>query len=194
MNETSIDEIIKKLALTERVEEKDIPEIDLYMDQVIQIFEQKLSNSKRKDSDKVLTKTMINNYAKAKLLMSIKNKKYSKEHLLLMSMIYDLKGSLSISDIKDLFDNIVKKYDEDKEYDLRSLYKLYLDINNSNYEELLENIYKQIDCVKGIIDDSEEFNEYEEKLLFICSMVSMSNMYRRVAEAMIDEYFAEGDK
>ena len=194
MNETRVDEIIKKLALTERVEEKDIPEIDLYMDQVIQIFEQKLSNSKRKDSDKVLTKTMINNYAKAKLLMSIKNKKYSKEHLLLMSMIYDLKGSLSISDIKDLFDNIVKKYDEDKEYDLRSLYKLYLDINNSNYEELLENIYKQIDCVKGIIADSEEFNEYEEKLLFICSMVSMSNMYRRVAEAMIDEYFAEGDK
>ena len=78
MNETRVDEIIKKLALTERVEEKDIPEIDLYMDQVIQIFEQKLSNSKRKDSDKVLTKTMINNYAKAKLLMSIKNKKYSK--------------------------------------------------------------------------------------------------------------------
>ena len=194
MIETRVDEIIKKLALTERVEEKDIPEIDLYMDQVIQIFEQKLSSSKRKENDKVLTKTMINNYAKAKLLMSIKNKKYSKEHLLLMSMIYDLKGSLSISDIKDLFDNIVKKYDEDKEYDLRSLYKLYLDINNSNYEEFLENIYKQIDCVKGIIADSEEFNEYEEKLLFICSMVSMSNMYRRVAEAMIDEYFAEGDK
>ena len=194
MNETRIDEIIKKLSLTERVEEKDIPEIDLYMDQVIQIFEQKLSSSKRKNNDKVLTKTMINNYAKAKLLMSIKNKKYSKEHLLLMSIIYDLKGSLSISDIKDLFNNIVKKYDEDKEYDLRSLYKLYLDINNSNYEEFLENIDKQIDCVKGIIDDSEEFNEYEEKFLFICSMVSMSNMYRRVAEAMVDEYFAEGDK
>lgn len=194
MSETRVDEIIKKLALTERVEEKDIPEIDLYMDQVIQIFEQKLSSSKRKENDKVLTKTMINNYAKAKLLMSIKNKKYSKEHLLLMSMIYDLKGSLSISDIKDLFDNIVKKYDEDKEYDLRNLYKLYLNINNSNYEDFLGNIDKQIKCVKGIIDDSEEFNEYEEKLLFICSMVSMSNMYRRVAEAMVDEYFAEGDK
>lgn len=194
MIETRVDEIIKKLALTERVEEKDIPEIDLYMDQVIQIFEQKLSSSKRKENDKVLTKTMINNYAKAKLLMSIKNKKYFKEHLLLMSMIYDLKGSLSISDIKDLFDNIVKKYDEDKEYDLRNLYKLYLNITNSNYEDFLGNIDKQIKCVKGIIDDSEEFNEYEEKFLFICSMVSMSNMYRRVAEAMVDEYFAEGDK
>ncbi|MFR2300162.1 MAG: DUF1836 domain-containing protein, partial [Clostridium paraputrificum] len=156
MIETRVDEIIKKLALTERVEEKDIPEIDLYMDQVIQIFEQKLSSSKRKENDKVLTKTMINNYAKAKLLMSIKNKKYSKEHLLLMSMIYDLKGSLSISDIKDLFDNIVKKYDEDKEYDLRNLYKLYLNITNSNYEDFLGNIDKQIKCVKGIIDDSEE--------------------------------------
>ena len=49
MIETRVDEIIKKLALTERVEEKDIPEIDLYMDQVIQIFEQKLSSSKRKE-------------------------------------------------------------------------------------------------------------------------------------------------
>lgn len=194
MNETRIDEIIKKLSLTERVEEKDIPEIDLYMDQVIQIFEQKLSSSKRKDSDKVLTKTMINNYAKAKLLMSIKNKKYSKEHLLLMSMIYDLKGSLSISDIKDLFDNIVKKYDEDKEYDLRSLYKLYLDTNKSNFKDFLDNIHKQLENVKEIVDDNEDFNEYEEKFLFICSMVSMSNMYRRLAEAMVDEYFAEGDK
>ena len=194
MNETRIDEIIKKLSLTERVEEKDIPEIDLYMDQVIQIFEQKLSSSKRKDSDKVLTKTMINNYAKAKLLMSIKNKKYSKEHLLLMSMIYDLKGSLSISDIKDLFDNIVKKYDEDKEYDLRSLYKLYLDTNKSNFKDLLDNIHKQLESIKEIVDDNEDFNEYEEKFLFICSMVSMSNMYRRLAEAMVDEYFAEGDK
>ncbi|MBS5926877.1 MAG: DUF1836 domain-containing protein [Clostridium sp.] len=194
MNETRIDEIIKKLSLTERVEEKDIPEIDLYMDQVIQIFEQKLSSSKRKDSDKVLTKTMINNYAKAKLLMSIKNKKYSKEHLLLMSMIYDLKGSLSISDIKDLFDNIVKKYDEDKEYDLRSLYKLYLDTNKSNFKDFLDNIHKQLESVKEIVDDNEDFNEYEEKFLFICSMVSMSNMYRRLAEAMVDEYFAEGDK
>ena len=151
MIETRVDEIIKKLALTERVEEKDIPEIDLYMDQVIQIFEQKLSSSKRKENDKVLTKTMINNYAKAKLLMSIKNKKYSKEHLLLMSMIYDLKGSLSISDIKDLFDNIVKKYDEDKEYDLRNLYKLYLNITNSNYEDFLGNIDKQIKCLKIFI-------------------------------------------
>lgn len=194
MNETRIDEIIKKLSLTERVEEKDIPEIDLYMDQVIQIFEQKLSSSKRKDSDKVLTKTMINNYAKAKLLMSIKNKKYSKEHLLLMSMIYDLKGSLSISDIKDLFDNIVKKYDEDKEYDLRSLYKLYLDTNKSNFKDFLDNIHKQLESVKEIVNDNEDFNEYEEKFLFICSMVSMSNMYRRLAEAMVDEYFAEGDK
>lgn len=194
MNEIRIDEIIKKLSLTERVEEKDIPEIDLYMDQVIQIFEQKLSSSKRKDSDKVLTKTMINNYAKAKLLMSIKNKKYSKEHLLLMSMIYDLKGSLSISDIKDLFDNIVKKYDEDKEYDLRSLYKLYLDTNKSNFKDFLDNIHKQLESIKEIVDDNEDFNEYEEKFLFICSMVSMSNMYRRLAEAMVDEYFAEGDK
>lgn len=194
MNEEELNEIISSLGLNERVEEKDIPEIDLYMDQVIQIFEQKLSNSKRKDSDKVLTKTMINNYAKAKLLMTIKNKKYSKEHLLLMGMIYDLKGSLSISDIKELLNNIVSSYDNGKEYDLRELYKSYLNINNSNYEEFLSNVNSQLEFVKGIRNENEEFDDYEEKLLFACSMVSISNMYRRAAEAIIDEYFSEGDK
>ena len=194
MNKEDLNKLICSLGLNEKVEEKDIPEIDLYMDQVIQIFEQKLSKSKRTDSDKVLTKTMINNYAKAKLLMSIKNKKYSKEHLLLMSMIYDLKGSLSINDIKSLLNDIVSNYDKGEEYDLRGLYKSYLDINEFNYEEFLENTNNQLDFVKETINENSEFGDYEEKLLFACSMVSISNMYRRVAESVIDEYFLEGDK
>ena len=56
----------------------DLPDIDLYMDQVIQIFENKLEKTKRNQDEKILTKTMINNYAKGKLFFPIKNKKYTK--------------------------------------------------------------------------------------------------------------------
>lgn len=194
MKKEDIVSILNKLEINEKIDEKDIPEIDLYMDQVIQLFEQKLLGSKRKEDDKVLTKTMINNYAKAKLLMSIKNKKYSKEHLLLMSLIYDLKGSLSISDIKFLLDNIVEKYDGDEEYDLRNLYKIYLKLNEVNSNEFIDSVEKQVDRVQKIVGENEEFGDYEEKFLLVCSLVSMSNMYRRLAEATIDKFFIEGEK
>ena len=70
-----LDEIIASLGLENQLMLEEIPSIDLYMDQVIQLFENKFSELKRNDEDKILTKTMINNYAKGKLLFPIKNKK-----------------------------------------------------------------------------------------------------------------------
>ena len=93
------------------VKPDDIPNIDLYMDQVMQLFESKLSYTKRNNDDKVLTKTMINNYAKANLLMKIRNKKYTKDHLILMGLIYNLKGGLSLTDIKTMFTPIIEAFD-----------------------------------------------------------------------------------
>ena len=119
----------ENLNLTDNIELQDIPEIDLYMDQVIQIFESKLSNYKRNEDDKILTKTMINNYVKGKLLMPVKNKKYSKEHIILMSFIYNLKGALSISDIKKLLEEIVVDIENSNDVNIEETYSKYLDIN-----------------------------------------------------------------
>lgn len=105
----------------------DIPEIDLYMDQVTQLFEGKLSSLKRTEDEKILTKTMVNNYAKGKLLLPIKNKKYTKEHILLMSLIYNLKGALSINDIKLSLNEIIDSFSKDESYPLRELYSTFLD-------------------------------------------------------------------
>ena len=96
INKNELLELSKELGLEKNIELSEIPELDLYMDQVIQMFEGKFSSSKRNEEEKLMTKTMINNYAKAKLLMSIKKKKYSKEHVILMSLIYSLKGGLSM--------------------------------------------------------------------------------------------------
>ena len=175
------DKIINKIDndFQAKIQLDDIPEIDLYMDKVIQLFENKLSSLKRKETDKVLTKTMINNYAKDKLLMSIKNKRYSKEHLILMSLIYELKGGLSISDIKLLLNNIVSKFENKEEYDLRKLYNLFLENNIKDNEVIVKDIKEKINNVN---DES-----FEDKFLLITSMISISNMYRKVGELLIDE-------
>lgn len=186
--------MIDEMNLKNKINLVDIPEIDLYMDQVIQLFESKLSSTKRTEEDKVLTKTMINNYAKAKLLMSIKNKKYSKEHLILMSLIYDLKGGLSIADIKLTLDNIVKKFESGEEYELRRLYTTYLHIYNEDIEEFKKSVMNTNNLVKQKLDNADLNGEFEEKFLLICSFISMSSMYRRMGEKLIDEYFSKGDE
>lgn len=177
------DKILEKINnnFNERITLDDMPELELYMDQVIQLFEGKLGNTKRTEEDKVLTKTMINNYAKAKLLMSVKNKRYSKEHLILMSMIYELKGSLSISDIKYVLGDIVDKYENDEEYDLRGLYNKFLDNNKKDTEVVIKDIKEKLSSVQ---DDS-----FEEMSLLVYSFISISNMYRKVGEMIIDNYF-----
>ncbi|MBF9672487.1 DUF1836 domain-containing protein, partial [Streptococcus pseudopneumoniae] len=78
----------------------DIPSIDLYMDQIISLIDNKLSANKRFESDKILTKTMINNYSKEGLIKPVKGKKYTKEQILQMIIIYSMKNKLTIQEIK----------------------------------------------------------------------------------------------
>ena len=187
MNKEEVKDIIKKEANEEKIQLEDMPEIDLYMDQVIQLFENKLASNKRTEDDKVLTKTMINNYAKAKLLMTIKNKKYSKEHLILMSFIYEFKGALSISDIKLLLDEIVKGYENNEECNLRELYSDYLNnINEENKE--IENYLNE--KVEKLFNNSNE-DSFKDKFLLVATMINMSNVYRKIGESLIDKYFKE---
>lgn len=189
MNKEEVKDIIKKEANEEKIQLEDMPEIDLYMDQVIQLFENKLASNKRTEDDKVLTKTMINNYAKAKLLMTIKNKKYSKEHLILMSFIYEFKGALSISDIKLLLDEIVKGYENNEECNLRELYSDYLNnINEENKE--IENYLNE--KVEKLFNNSNE-DSFKDKFLLVATMINMSNVYRKIGENLIDKYFKEGE-
>ena len=88
---------------------EDIPNIDLYMDQVTTFMEEHLKKTRRYPEDKILTKTMINNYAKNNLLPSPEKKRYSKDHLLMLIFIYYFKNILSITDIQKLLQMSHKK-------------------------------------------------------------------------------------
>ena len=66
--------------------------------------------SKRYPEDKVFTKIMINNYAKNHLLPPPVKKKYSKEHILMLTFIYYFKNIMSISDIQVLLGSVAEKF------------------------------------------------------------------------------------
>jgi hypothetical protein len=182
----NINQIIQQLGLDTNLTLEEIPKIDLYMDQVIQLFENKFNGSKRNEDEKVLTKTMINNYAKGKLMFPIHNKKYSKEHLILISLIYQLKGALSINDIKVTLDGINKRVVKE-EMDLDSFYSSYLNLTNQNTTDFKKDIEERVKELKDEIALHQEGSPYLEQILMISSLVHMSNLYLRVAERLVDE-------
>ena len=85
-------EVLEKLQTMDYVKPEALPNIDLYMDQVTTFMDTQLASTKRHEEDKILTKTMINNYAKNNLLPPPNKKKYSKDHILTLLFIYYFKS------------------------------------------------------------------------------------------------------
>ncbi|MEG0773973.1 DUF1836 domain-containing protein [Clostridium sp.] len=184
--------MFKNLNLHQDIEPIDIPHLHLYMDQVIQLFDNNLSHCKRNSDDKLLTKTMINNYTKDKLLMPVKNKKYSREHIILMILIYNLKQSLSIGDIKILFNDLVLNLQDTKSslIDIDSFYSLFLQIKNNEIEKEETHLNDILSMVQETIEEKEN-SEYEKLLLTVLALTNSANIQKRMAEKIIDTYFSK---
>lgn len=187
MNEAWINEQVKNLRLEEAMEIREIPNIDLYMDQLITLFEEKLKHTKRVEDDKLLTKTMINNYTKDKVLMPAVKKKYTKEHIILMLLLYQLKNVISIGDIKDLF-SIVKNEEGIDGDRLAKLYQSYLNSRDKEIgyfdlgiEKRLETLHDEMTKV-GIENDEEL-----ETVLLVLILIEQASYHKRLAEKIIDE-------
>ena len=73
-----LNSILGSLSRIDYIKPEEVPNIPLYMDQVTTFMDAQLASSKRYPEDKILTKTMINNYAKNDLLPPPLKKKYSK--------------------------------------------------------------------------------------------------------------------
>ena len=99
---SELEQIIDKVINKSILKSQDIPSLDLYMDQIMTLFETNLNDNKRYKDDKLLTKTMINNYSKAGIIKPVKGKKYTKEQIIGMLIIYNLKNIITIQEIKDL--------------------------------------------------------------------------------------------
>ncbi len=183
----SINRLISQLALDSQIRTSDIPKIDLYVDQVIQLFETAFHETKRYPDDKVLTKTMINNYAKGKLFYPVQQKKYTPDHIMLISLIYQMKSTLSINDVKKVLEK-VNEQAQARELDLTAFYETYLVLQQDNHAVFKEELERQAEAVANAPND--EGGELS-KVLFIASLVHKSNLYRRAAEKLSDELVRE---
>ena len=125
----NIRNLIESLNLSSDVKVSDIPNMDLYMEQLTGFIDENLQGLKRNETDKILTKTMINSYTKDGLLMPPENKKkYKKQHVILLILIYHLKQILSINDIRDLLKPILKDMTTDKDdvLPIEEIYSVFL--------------------------------------------------------------------
>lgn len=171
---------------TDYIGPNDIPNIDLYMDQVTKFLDEHLEQSKRYDSDKLLTKTMINNYTKNDLLPSPVKKKYSKDHMYLLVFIYYLKSFLSINDVqhivgpmKDMF------FGDDAEIDLEAIYKRIFEMEKVVGNDLAKDVMTKFDRSKGVFKDIKDPEAKE--FLAIFSFISMLSFDVYLKKQMIEQ-------
>ena len=139
--EDILNSILESISRIDYVKADEIPNIDLYMDQVTTFMNDHMKSSKRYEDDKILTKTMINNYAKNELLPPPLKKKYSKEHVMVLIFIYYFKNILSIKDIETLLKPITENYfHTDKELSFTDLYEEVCSLEKSRIDHLKEDI------------------------------------------------------
>ena len=186
--ESIIHNILERVSGIGYVKPEDIPNIDLYMDQVTTFMEAQLAHSKRYKDDKILTKTMINNYAKNNLLPSPEKKRYSKEHLLVLIFIYYFKNILSINDIQTLLNPITDKYFKSQEkLDLTSIYEEVFSMEKEQIEVLKKELLKDYQTAQNTFTDAPEDEQDFLKLFsFICLLSFDVYMKKTIIEQMID--------
>lgn len=167
----------------------DIPNIDLYMDQVTSFMDKHLKSSKRYSEDKLLTKTMINNYTKNELLPPPIKKKYTKEHMFLLIFIYYFKNILSISDIQSIFNPLTDRFyggksDIGLEEIYSEIYKQEKDLTDAFTKDMIRKMTKAKESFHFVEDDDDR--DFLTLFSFISMLCFDVYMKKHLIEQIID--------
>lgn len=175
------------------IDPSEIPDISLYMDQVTTYMDEHLKQSRRRDEDKILTKTMINNYAKNKLLPPPEKKKYAKEHIMLLILIYYFKGTLSLQDIQAVMEPICERYfHADSDRGIDDLYEEIVRMNRDRQKGFREDVNDMVDTAADYFSDAKDEEREFLRVLAMINMLSYDVFVRRMLiEKLIDRYFYE---
>lgn len=184
-----LNSILQSLARIDYIRPDSIPNIDLYMDQITTFMDSQLSSAKRYEDDKLLTKTMINNYAKNNLLPPPVKKKYSKEHVLTLIFIYYFKNILSISDIQSILNPITDKYfAAGDDFNLTDIYEGVFGLAGDEVKNLMKDITKKFNTSFQTFPDApKEDQELLHTFSFLCMLSFDVYIKKMLIEKIIDE-------
>lgn len=188
--ERMLESILESLSGMEYVKSSEIPNIDLYMDQVLTFMNGHLEKVKRYEDDKILTKTMINNYAKNHLLPPPDKKKYSKEHVLVLMFIYYFKNILSIGDIQSILNPLTDRYFANgRELNLQKIYEEVFSLEKEQIEQLKVSLTRDYERAgKTFTEESEEDKEFLQMFSFICMLSYEIYVRKQIIEKLIDGF------
>ena len=186
-----LNEILHQLAEIDYVHPEDIPNIDLYMDQVLTFLDQELGTVREATEDKAMTKTMINNYTKNQILPSPEKKKYSRDHMLNLIFIYYLKNFLSMKDIKSILDPINERYFGVKEgLGFFDIYSAMVGYESKVARDVTKDIIRKYNLSKEAFADQDDDSRQDlQEFTFICELAF--DVF--VKKMMIEQYLAERD-
>ena len=192
-----INSILESVSRIDYIKPEDIPNIDLYMDQVTTFMDEHLSDIKRYEDDKTLTKTMINNYTKNKLLPPPVKKKYSSDHLYIMAFIYYFKQMLSIGDIQKLLTPMTEDFFGDNDViSLEKIYKEVYQLEKDQVSNVSKDIFFQHRKASASFENIEDEHEreYLQKFAFISMLIFDIYMKKNIIENIIDEMDTDKNK
>ena len=104
-----------------------MPDIELYMDQVVTFLDRHLGIYKLNEEDKIVTPSMINNYTKDRIVPRAESKKYSREHIALILIVVSLKKVLSMPDLT----NLLKDFETNRDTKIEEFYNKFLQYQNN---------------------------------------------------------------
>ena len=174
--EDLLNSIMESFDRIDYIKAADIPNIDLYMDQVTTLMESRLRSSARyPQQDKILTKTMINNYTKNNLLPPPLKKKYSREHVMILIFIYYFKGFMSISDIQTVLQPITERYFKKSDgLTLEDIYEEVFSLEKDQVEVLKKDVMDKFTRAQKTFEDNEDAEEDQAFLRFFAFICMLS--------------------
>lgn len=192
--EDLLQSILDSLDRIDYIRPDDIPDIELYMDQVTTFMDSRLKNAARNpEVDKILTKTMINNYAKNDLLPPPVRKKYSREHMLLLIFIYYFKGILSISDIQTVLKPITDRFFAGNEgLKLETIYNEVFSLEREEVEVMKQDVVRKYHKAQETFSNAAaEDQEFLQTFSFICMLSFDVYVKKMLIEKLIDSCSAK---
>lgn len=192
--------LLRELTKIDYVRPGEFPNIDLYMDQVTTFMNTHLSDSKLKSDDKILTKTMINNYAKNNLLPPPVKKKYSKEHMIVLIFIYYFKNILSISEIQAMLNPLTDKFfdpaDNPGKISMEDVYSEVFNTIKSQLSTVSTDIRTKLEVNQAHFDDvkNKRDREFLQKFSMICMLGFDVFLKKQIIEGLIDTIVSDKEK
>ena len=186
MEKHELEAIVREAVRDADLRPEEIPAIDLYLDQITSLMADKLKEGSPRFEDRVLTKTMVNNYSKDGLISPVKGKKYSRDQILQMLLVYSMKNTLSIGEIKRVLQNVyaLPSYNGTM---LCDTYNRFLDIKERERQEagpmLLDFLER---CGLDPSNDADFFT-------MILSLAAYSAYVKSMVQALLETRYPDPD-